>query len=128
MAKILVVDDEPELLKLISRILVASQHVVVSARDGEEALAMAQRERPELVILDLNLPRIDGFEVCRRLKADPATKATPIIMLTAAYTNMNDADRGIASGADEYVVKPFVREVLLHNVDRLLAGPAAGVK
>jgi DNA-binding response OmpR family regulator len=71
-------------------------------------------------MLDLNLPKIDGWEVCRRLKSDPATRAIPIIMLTAAHANVDDAHIGLGLGADEYVAKPFVRAVLLHNVERLL--------
>jgi DNA-binding response OmpR family regulator len=121
MAKILVVDDEPEILKLTSRILESRGHTVVGARDGQEALDVARRELPSLVILDLNLPRMDGFAVCKTLKSEEPTKKIPVIMLTAAYTNMNDANKGLEVGADEYVIKPFVKEVLLHNVDRLLA-------
>ena len=124
MAKILVVDDEPEILKLTSRILESKGHTIVQAKDGMEALEVARRELPALVVLDLNLPKMDGFEVCKRLKSEEPTRKIPIIMLTAAYANMNDATKGLGAGADEYVVKPFVKEVLLHNIDRLLAGPA----
>src|SRR6476469_6614045 len=95
-ATLLVVDDEPEIHKLVAS------------------------KKPDLVILDLNLPKIDGWEVCRRLKSAPATKSIPIIMLTAAHANVDDAQIGLGLGADEYVAKPFVRAVLLHNVERLL--------
>jgi len=120
MPKILVVDDEPEIVKLVAKLMESRGHSVVIAKDGEEALAAADRERPDLVVLDLNLPKVDGFEVCRRLKSGAGTKHIPVVMLTAAYVSVDDANRGLGIGADEYVVKPFLREVLLHNVERLL--------
>jgi DNA-binding response OmpR family regulator len=78
------------------------------------------RERPDVLVVDLNLPKVDGFEVCRRLKSAEATRSLPIVMMTAAFPTVQDADRGMTLGADEYVVKPFLREVLVHNVERLL--------
>ena len=120
MPKILVVDDEPEIVKLVAKLMEARGHQVSIARDGQEALDTVARDRPDLIVLDLNLPKVDGFEVCRRLKGADSTKAIPIVMLTAAYVSVEDATRGMGSGADEYVVKPFLREVLIHNVERLL--------
>lgn len=120
---LLVVDDEPEINKLVARIFEKRGYRVNSALDGAEALASVKRERPDLLILDLNLPKIDGWEVCRQLKSDPATRSIPIIMLTAAHANVDDAQIGLGLGADEYVAKPFVRAVLLHNVERLLGRP-----
>ena len=117
---LLVVDDEPEINKLVARIFERRGYRVVAALDGAEALARVGREPPDLIMLDLNLPKIDGWEVCRQLKSDPATKAIPIIMLTAAHANVDDAQIGLGLGADEYVAKPFVKAVLLHNVERLL--------
>jgi DNA-binding response OmpR family regulator len=124
MAHVLVVDDEPEIVKMVQKIMEARGHKVSIARDGVEALEVARRERPDVMILDLNLPKVDGFEVCKQLKTDGATKHIPIVMLTAAYVTMEDADRGVHVGADEYVVKPFLREVLVHNVERLIAASA----
>jgi DNA-binding response OmpR family regulator len=121
MAHILVVDDEPDITKLISKIMETRGHRVSLARDGEEALAAVAKDRPDVVILDLNLPKMDGFEVCKRLKSDEQTKSIPIVMLTAAYVSVEDAQRGMGHGADEYVVKPFLRDVLVHNVERLIA-------
>jgi CheY-like chemotaxis protein len=121
MAHILVVDDEPEIVKMVGRLLEGRGHRVTTARDGEEALEAIQRERPDLLLIDLNLPKLDGFEVTKRLRADPPTAKLPIVMMTAAFPTVADADRGMTVGADEYVVKPFLREVLLHNVERLLA-------
>ena len=120
---LLVVDDEPEINKLVARIFEKRGYRVNSALDGAEALASVARDRPDLIMLDLNLPKIDGWEVCRRLKSDPATRAIPIIMLTAAHANVDDAQIGLGLGADEYVAKPFVKAVLLHNVERLLGRP-----
>ena len=120
---LLVVDDEPEINRLVARLFEKRGYRVVSALDGAEALAQVARERPDLIMLDLNLPKIDGWEVCRRLKSDPATRTIPIIILTAAHANVDDAQIGLGLGADEYVAKPFVKAVLLHNVERLLGRP-----
>jgi len=120
MAKILVVDDEPDILRVVVKIMQARGHTVVTATDGARALETADHESPDVVILDVNLPKMDGFEVCRRLKSGDDTKHIPIVMMTAAYVSVDDADKGTALGADEYVVKPFLREVLVHNVERLL--------
>jgi len=124
MAKILVVDDEPDIVRMVSKILENQGHTVINGGDGEQALAQLAEHKPDLVLLDLHLPKLDGFEVCRRIKADPATRQTPVIMMTAAYTNVEDAAKGLDIGADEYVVKPFFKDILLHNVDRLLSGKA----
>lgn len=121
MAKILVVDDEPAILRFVVKILEARDHNVISAEDGVAALEMAQKEIPDVMVLDVNLPRMTGFDVCRKLKSDDATKKIGIILITAAYTSVEDAGEGEDCGADEYVIKPFLREVLLHNVERLLA-------
>ena len=118
--KILVVDDEPDIVRVVARIMESCDYEVVTAQDGFEALGAAQVEKPDVIILDLNLPGMNGFEVCHRLRTTEATRAIPIVMMTAAYVSIEDARRGDASGADEYVVKPFLREVLIHNVQRLL--------
>jgi len=128
MPHVLVVDDEPEILKMVAKIMEARGHRVTMAKDGQEALDAVVRDRPDVMILDLNLPKMDGFEVCKKLKTDPGTKAIPIVMLTAAYVSVEDATRGVGVGADEYVVKPFLREVLVHNVERLLEAAAAAAK
>ncbi len=128
MAHVLVVDDEPEILKMVAKIMEARGHRVTLARDGQEALDRVVSDRPDVMILDLNLPKLDGFEVCKRLKSDAGTRAIPIVMLTAAYVSVEDATRGVGVGADEYVVKPFLREVLVHNVERLLDAAASAAK
>jgi|TARA_R110000868_G_scaffold259466_1_gene517710 DNA-binding response OmpR family regulator len=125
MAKILVVDDEPAIVTFVTKILEARNHEVVSASDGEAGLEAARREMPDVMVLDINLPKLDGLKVCRTLKSEEATKHIGIVMITAAYTTVEDANAGEDCGADEYVVKPFLREVLLHNVERLIPDPAA---
>ena len=120
MAHILVCDDEPEIVKLVAKLMESRGHRVTLTHDGQAALDAVAAERPDLVVLDLNIPRVDGLEVCRRLKSDESTRALPIVMMTAAFPALEDADRGLNVGADEYVVKPFLREVLVHNVERLL--------
>jgi DNA-binding response OmpR family regulator len=122
---ILVVDDEPDIVKLVAKIMESRGYRVTMSRDGEDALAAVKRDPPDVVILDLNLPKMDGLEVCKRLKSAEATKTIPVVMMTAAYVSVDDASRGFGLGADEYVVKPFMREVLLHNVERLLGERAA---
>ena len=125
MPHILVVDDEPEITKLVSKIMESRGHRVSVARDGEEAIARVAEDRPDVIVLDLNLPKLDGVEVCRRIKGDAQTRRIPIVMMTAAYVGVDDAARGFDAGADEYIVKPFLREVLIHNVERLIADAAA---
>lgn len=120
MANILVVDDEPDIVRAVVRILASRGHHVTTAKDGQEALEQIALSPPDLVILDLDLPRVDGFEVCRRIKSDEATRHIPVVMMTAAYISPDDADQGTRLGADEYVVKPFMKQILVHNVERLL--------
>jgi DNA-binding response OmpR family regulator len=120
MAHILVVDDDQDIRKLVETILTKRGHKVSQAEDGESGLGFAMVKKPDLVILDLHLPKMDGFEVCRRLKADQATRRIPVIMLTAAYPEWEDAQKGFKLGADEYVIKPFAAELLVHNIERLL--------
>ncbi len=124
MAKILVVDDEPDIVRFVTKILESRGHTVVTATDGPDALMRVTNDAPDVVVLDVNIPRMDGFEVCRRIKSDPDTRHIPVVMMTAAYVRMEDARQGQSLGADEYVIKPFLREVLIHNVERLLAAPA----
>jgi DNA-binding response OmpR family regulator len=108
--KILVVDDEQPIIDVLTYNLERAQYAVVVAWDGEQALALAQSEQPDLIILDLMLPKLDGVEVCRALRAGKCE--TPIIMLTARDEEI-DRVLGLELGADDYVVKPFsVRELL----------------
>ncbi len=124
MAKILVVDDEEDIVRVVVKIMESRGHIVITASDGPEALDKVTAELPDVVILDLNLPRMDGFEVCKQIKSNEPTSHIPVVMMTAAYVRVEDAERGAKLGADEYVVKPFLREVLVHNVERLIPGNA----
>ncbi|MEK7680024.1 MAG: response regulator transcription factor [Deltaproteobacteria bacterium] len=125
---ILVVDDETDILKLVDYNLSREGFRVKCALSGEEAIAKARATQPDLVILDLLLPRVDGLEVCRMLKADTATNRAFIIMLTAKG---EDADiiTGLLLGADDYIVKPFSPSVLIARVKAVLRrgkSPALG--
>lgn len=104
--KILIVDDELDTLLPLKRALEMEDFNVIEAQDGVEALEKVRAEIPDLVLLDLMLPKINGFEVCQRLKQDEATSAIPIIMLTAKGET-SDKVEGIEIGADDYVTKPF---------------------
>jgi DNA-binding response OmpR family regulator len=106
MARILVVDDHPQIVRLVQRELEAEEHEVYTAADGEEALQQIQQAHPDLVVLDVRMPKKDGFAVLRELKADPATQATIVILLTSMEDDA-EITRGLQAGADWYVPKPF---------------------
>jgi two-component system alkaline phosphatase synthesis response regulator PhoP len=116
---ILVVDDEKDLLELISYNLQRNGYEVLTAANGAVALEMAQRQVPDMVLLDLMLPGLDGTEVARRMKADPRTANIPIIMLTAKAEE-TDVVVGLTIGADDYVTKPFSPKVLLARMNTVL--------
>jgi len=117
--KILIVDDEPDALELIQYNLKAAGYDVVTAADGEEALKKARVAQPALVILDVMLPEVDGLEVCKTLRREPATATVPIIMLTAKAAEI-DRVLGLELGADDYVTKPFSPRELVLRVKALL--------
>src|SRR5687768_4383476 len=121
MAKVLVVDDEPALLSTISYSLRKEGHDVLTASDGERALAMARRELPDLIVLDLMLPRMDGLEVCRSLRQSPSAqlRTVPILMLTAKADEV-DKVVGLEVGADDYVTKPFSMRELVARTKAML--------
>ncbi len=116
---ILVVDDSPTDLKLIATPLKDKGYRVVTAVDGEEALSKAVSERPRVIVLDIILPKMNGFQVCRQLKTAPDTKDIRILMLTS---KTQDADRfwGLKQGADDYMTKPFEDGELIANVAKLV--------
>ena len=123
MSKILVVDDEPDAIELIKFNLKAAGYEIITAADGEEALKKARASLPDLIILDLMLPEVDGLEVCKILRRDTRVSATPIIMLTAKAAEI-DRVLGLELGADDYVTKPFSPRELVLRVKRLLrTGP-----
>ncbi|MBT0662982.1 response regulator [Geobacter pelophilus] len=118
--RILIVEDEESLLKLESILLSSKGYKVVGVADGVAAIEEIFSNIPDLVILDVMLPGIDGFEVCRRIKEDPATSKIPVIMLTARK-NTQDMDRGLQSGADAYITKPFKSAQLIGTIERILS-------
>lgn len=119
MPTILVVDDEPNIIELVRVTLEDDRVRIVVAADGEEALAVAHLERPDLILLDVNLPDLSGLEVCQRLRAEARSQDTKIVMLTAA-ARREDVERGRAAGADDYLTKPFSPVRLLTLVDTLM--------
>jgi two-component system phosphate regulon response regulator PhoB len=118
--KILVVDDEPDALEVLGFKLREAGLTPIFAKDGQRALASARDERPDLIVLDLMLPVVDGLEVCKILRRDPVTAAIPIIMLTARAAEM-DRVLGLELGADDYVTKPFSPRELVIRIRKLLA-------
>jgi CheY-like chemotaxis protein len=118
---ILLVDDEPNIRETVSFILEMEGFRVVTAQDGEEAIAQVRRLQPPVVLLDAMLPRRDGFDVCRTIKTDPALAGTKVVMLTA-LGQRTDQDRALAAGADYYVTKPFDEEELLALLAKLTSG------
>ncbi len=119
MQKILVCDDDPNIRNIIDFGLQAEGFQVLAGADGREALALARREAPDLVILDVMMPGSDGVEVCAALKQDEATRQIPVLLLTAR-TGKQDRDRGLAAGADDYITKPFSPGRLVEKVQSVL--------
>ncbi len=118
-AKILVADDIKQNVKLLRVILTASEFDVIEAYDGEEALEKAKAENPDLILLDIMMPKLTGYEVCQKLRANGTTKSIPIVMITALH-EMDDRIKGIEAGADDFISKPFNKTELLARVKSLL--------
>jgi DNA-binding response OmpR family regulator len=118
--KILIVEDEESLLKLESILLTSKGYDVQGVVNGQAALDAIAEELPDLVLLDIMLPEIDGFEVCRRIKSNDATKHLPVIMLTAKKSR-EDMARGEKVGADWYITKPFKSAMVIETIQRFLA-------
>jgi len=118
-AKILVAEDEKDIRELIAFTLRYAGFDVEVAVNGIEALEKIGQEKPDLVILDVRMPRMTGYEVCRRLKEDPQTRDIPVVFLSAKGQDM-EVQEGYASGAEEYIIKPFVPDDLVAQVQRIL--------
>jgi len=121
---ILVADDETHILHVVSLKLRNAGYIVITARDGQEALEMAQQEKPDQVITDYHMPHLSGLELCQRLKQDPATSAIPAIMLTARGYQLDPADTE-QSGILRMLSKPFSPRQLLTTVNEVLERAAA---
>ena len=124
--KILVVEDEPNQVELIEFNLNSQGYEVVVARDGEEALNLAEEVNPDLILLDWMLPKVSGIEVCRQLRRSKMTREIPIVMLTAR-SEESDKIRGLDIGADDYITKPYSIKELLARVRAAMRRPSASV-
>lgn len=124
MPKILLVEDNEDNRDMLSRRLVRKGYEVVQANDGGAGVSSAAAEAPDLILMDMSLPVLDGWEATRRLKADPATRAIPVIALTA-HAMSDDRDKAVAAGCDEYDTKPVDLPRLLGKIEALLAGSGA---
>jgi two-component system, cell cycle response regulator DivK len=122
MTKILLVEDNEMNRDMLSRRLLRKGYEVVMAVDGEQAVAMAQSEKPDLILMDMSLPVIDGWEATRRVKAIETSSRIPIIALTA-HAMSGDRERALGAGCDDYDTKPIEMPRLLEKIDALLARP-----
>ena len=122
--RILVVDDEPSIVKMVSKRLEVKGFDVLVATDGEQALALAQRERPDFIILDLMMPGLDGFQVCQRLKSDQTCREVPVVIMFSGKGQPEDAERCRKAGAYGYVSKTQGTSALLEQIETVLQRPS----
>jgi two-component system alkaline phosphatase synthesis response regulator PhoP len=122
--KVLVCDDEPYIVESVSYVVRKAGYEVVVAEDGLEALNAVKREKPDLVFLDIMMPKISGYEVCRQVKEDPTTRSAYIVMLTARGQE-EDERRALDMGADEFMTKPFSPRKMRAKLDEILGQPEA---
>ena len=118
-ARVLVVDDEPQNLELVEAMLTPVGYEVLLASNGDEALVLANQRKPDLIILDLMMPGLSGFEVCARMKMHPQTGGVPVLFVTA-LSQIGDKERALAAGGDDFLTKPFQRAELLARVEALM--------
>jgi len=119
--RILIADDEPNIRSLVSSML-GKDYVVLEASDGEEALNIARRQKPDLVLMDIMMPKVDGYSTCSIIKTDQATKGIPVVMLTAIGYELNK-ELAKKIGADGYITKPFSLQDLLDTIGQFLKCP-----
>ena len=117
--RILVVDDEIYIVHILDFSLGMEGYEVLTALDGEQALEKARSEQPDLIVLDIMMPKLDGYETCKRLKADPEIKDVPVILLSAKGRNV-DQKVGFEVGADDYITKPFSPRKLVERINAIL--------
>ena len=123
--KILIAEDEPNIVLSLEFLLKGAGYEVAVARDGAAAITLAAALHPDLVVLDVMLPLVDGFEVCRRIRGNLATKDTRILMLTARGRE-SEMEKGVAAGANAYMTKPFATKELVETVAGLIGPPGSG--
>jgi two-component system, cell cycle response regulator DivK len=117
--RILVVEDQEDNRRIIRDLLTSVGYDMIEARDGEAGVRLAKEHRPDLILMDIQLPVLDGYEATRRIKADPELRAVPIVVVTS-YALSGDEAKAVAAGCDAYVAKPFSPRELLATVRRLL--------
>ncbi len=120
MAKILIAEDERDIRDLVAFTLRFAGYEVATASNGEEAVEMTSKENPDLILMDVRMPRMTGYDACRILKADPATKDLPIVFLSAKGQE-SEIQTGLEAGAEEYLLKPFAPDQLAERVRAILA-------
>jgi two-component system, cell cycle response regulator DivK len=118
--RILVVEDQPDNRQIIRDMLAPTDYEIIEVEDGEQALAVVAKERPDLILMDIQLPVMDGYEATRRIKADPALRSIPIIAVTS-YALSGEEMKARAAGCDEYVAKPFSPRQLLAKIKQYLS-------
>jgi CheY-like chemotaxis protein len=126
MARVLVVEDQAENLELMVYLLQAFGHETLTAADGAEGVAAVSQDHPDLVIMDLQMPVMDGYEAAKLLKADPAVAAIPLVAVTA-YAMVGDRERIMACGFDGYMTKPIDPQTFVRELERYLAPSASGI-
>jgi two-component system, cell cycle response regulator DivK len=118
--RVLVVEDQPDNRQIIRDMLAPTDYEIIEVEDGEQALAVVAKERPDLILMDIQLPVMDGYEATRRIKADPALRSIPIIAVTS-YALSGEEMKARAAGCDEYVAKPFSPRQLLAKIKQYLS-------
>ena len=117
--KILLVEDEPSIVELVTLTLKNNGYEVLSVMDGTKVIETARQNKPDLIILDIMIPKLNGFEVCRQIKTDEELKKIPVLILSA-LVQKGEIEMGIRMGADSYMTKPFQNKDLLNNIQKLL--------
>jgi len=125
MARVLVIEDNPDNLELMTYLLNVFGHLTLTAEDGESGIALIARERPDLVVCDIHLPKADGYEVARRTKADPALSAIPVVAVTA-LAMVGDRDRVLSAGFDGYLTKPIEPQSFVADLEGYLSAKEPG--
>jgi len=118
--RILIVEDNPDNMTLLTDILETLEYAVIQARDGQRGVELSTAEKPDLILMDLSLPVVDGWAAVRQIKADPALKHIPIIALTA-HAMVGDRERALAAGCDDYLTKPIDLSLLTVKITKLMA-------
>ena len=120
MAKILIAEDERDIRDLVAFTLRFAGHQIVAATNGEEAIQLASTERPDLILMDVRMPRMTGYDACRAMKANPRLQPIPVVFLSAKGQE-NEIQTGLDAGAEEYLLKPFAPDQLTDRVKAILA-------